>query len=256
MNTIPSIFSFENQKVRTLDIDGSLWFVAKDVAEILKYANPQKAIRDHCKSPVPVGVTDSFTLDPQTVIIPERDIYRLVMKSKLKTAERFENWVVSEVLPSIRKTGSFTAPVSPELQLAQAVLLAQGIISEQKLQIELKDKVIAEIQPKAAIADRINNADGLFKFRAVAKMLAVSENVLREWLVSRGWVYYLSHTMTAKSAQISLGYLREKCSLVKNVYSKNEVAVKEMYFTSKGVCKLAKSFGKEVQLEMPLSIAA
>src|SRR5690606_30777848 len=87
--------------------DGEPWFVARDVAEALGYTNPQKAVRDHCKRARPIGVNDSFTLARQTLIIPEPDIYRLVMRSRLPEAERFEEWVVSDVLPSIRKHGLY-----------------------------------------------------------------------------------------------------------------------------------------------------
>lgn len=106
-NIIP--FSFDQHPVRVVELDGQPWFVAKDVADVLGYANPQKAVRDHCKANRPVGVNDSVTLDPQTVIIPERDVYRLIFKSKLPAAEQFEEWVVAEVLPSIRKTGRYEA---------------------------------------------------------------------------------------------------------------------------------------------------
>lgn len=112
-NIIP--FIFENTPIRVAAIDGELWFVGKDVAEVLGYSNPQKAIRDHCKACRPVGVNESFTplLDPQTLLIPERDLYRLVMRSALPGAERFEEWVVGEVLPTLRRTGRYeTAAIS------------------------------------------------------------------------------------------------------------------------------------------------
>lgn len=108
-------FDFEGAGVRGLSIDGEPWFVAKDIADVLGYTNPQKAVRDHCKGARPVGVNESFTLDPQTTIVPERDLYRLIMRSKLPAAERFEDWVVGEVLPAIRKTGRYepAAPPAP-----------------------------------------------------------------------------------------------------------------------------------------------
>lgn len=101
------VFEYEGKQIRTVVVDGEPWFVARDVADVLGYANPQKAVRDHCKRVRPVGVNDSFTLDPQTLIIPEPDIYRLVMRSRRPEAERFEEWVVSDVLPSIRKHGLY-----------------------------------------------------------------------------------------------------------------------------------------------------
>lgn len=102
-------FLFEGCSVRVVLIDGDPWFVGKDVAELLGYSNPQKAVRDHCRAARPLGVNESVTLDPQTVLIPERDVYRLVIRSRLPAAERFEEWVVGEVLPSIRKTGAYAA---------------------------------------------------------------------------------------------------------------------------------------------------
>lgn len=104
---------FQNKEfgeVRVIEKDGRILFVAKDIATVLGYSNPQKAVRDHCKKATPIGVNDSFTLDPQTVVIPESDVYRLVMRSKLPSAEGFETYVVEEILPTIRKTGEYATP--------------------------------------------------------------------------------------------------------------------------------------------------
>ena len=92
--------------------DGSLWFIGKEVCDKLGYTNSRKALNDHCR-----GVTKRYIklnqldmFETEVNIIPERDVYRLVMRSKLPTAEKFEEFVVSEVLPSIRKTGSYGQP--------------------------------------------------------------------------------------------------------------------------------------------------
>jgi prophage antirepressor-like protein len=102
-------FSFHGLLVRVID-DGSgePWFIAKDVAEALGYANTSKAINAHCKA-VNTCHTEMGGQVRAVQIIPERDLYRLVMKSKLPAAEQFEEWVVGQVLPSIRKTGNFSA---------------------------------------------------------------------------------------------------------------------------------------------------
>lgn len=105
-------FQFEDHEIRAMQLGGEPWFVAKDIATVLGYANPQKAVRDHCKRAMPIGgepIVHPYELDPQTVIIPEPDVYRLIMRSRLPKAEKFEEWVVSEVLPQIRKTGSYNA---------------------------------------------------------------------------------------------------------------------------------------------------
>ena len=105
-NIIP--FDFQGHSVRVLMMGDEPWFVARDVARLLGYSDTAKAIRTHCK-----GVGETATPSNggvQTVkIIPERDVYRLIMRSKLPAAEAFEEWVVGEVLPSIRKTGQYTS---------------------------------------------------------------------------------------------------------------------------------------------------
>lgn len=102
-------FDFHGFPVRVID-DGSgePWFIAKDIAEALGYANTSKAINTHCKA-VNTCHTEMGGQVRAVQIIPERDMYRLVMKSKLPAAEQFEEWVVGQVLPTIRKTGAYTA---------------------------------------------------------------------------------------------------------------------------------------------------
>jgi anti-repressor protein len=106
------IFNFGQNRVRTIVREGEPWFVAVDVCKVLGYIDACQATRQHCKASEKVtpsrqqgqvGGAQSF------LIIPERDLYRLVMRSKLPTAERFEEWVVAEVLPQIRKTGGYQA---------------------------------------------------------------------------------------------------------------------------------------------------
>lgn len=103
-------FTFDGAPVRALLVDGEPHFVGKDVAERLGYADATTAIRSHCK-----GVQKQHPLQTsggmQNVrILAEPDVLRLIVGSKLPAAERFERWVFEEVLPTIRKTGSYTAP--------------------------------------------------------------------------------------------------------------------------------------------------
>lgn len=95
--------------VRFLNIEGKPYAVASDVAKVLGYANPTKATKDHCRY-----ITKCYTPHPQNNskqlevnIIPESDIYRLIIKSKLPKAQEFECWVMEEVLPQIRQTGGY-----------------------------------------------------------------------------------------------------------------------------------------------------
>lgn len=108
-------FDFNNKTVRTItDEHNEAWFVASDVCNILGYANSRKAINDHCKHK---GVTKRYTLtekgEQELTYINEPNLYRLIIKSRKSEAEKFEEWVMEEVLPSIRKTGSYE--VAPTL---------------------------------------------------------------------------------------------------------------------------------------------
>lgn len=117
-------FDFKNQPVRTIaDEHGEVWFVASDVCNILGYANSRKAIDDHCKpkgvtkryTPTECDVTNSYITSKarksqEMTYINEPNLYRLIIKSRKPEAEKFEEWVMEEVLPSIRKTGSYSLP--------------------------------------------------------------------------------------------------------------------------------------------------
>lgn len=108
MNELQIFNSEEFGQVRTVEIDGKPYFAGRDVANALGYSNPRDAISRHCKG---VVKHDSFKDGGQLIaLIPEGDMYRLITHSKLESAERFERWVFDEVLPTLRRTGSYEMP--------------------------------------------------------------------------------------------------------------------------------------------------
>src|ERR1700722_4133383 len=106
------IFKFNDgdhlENVRTIEIDGEIWFCAPDVTKVLGYVNGREAVNRHCK---PKGVVKRDTLTSQgnqsLTFISEPNVYRLTVKSQLASADKFEQWVFEEVIPSIRKHGSY-----------------------------------------------------------------------------------------------------------------------------------------------------
>lgn len=118
MNELKVFNNPEFGKVRTVEINGEPWLVGKDVAAALGYQNPQRAIRDHVDEE-DKGVTEMVTPGgKQSVpIINESSLYSLVLSSKLPGAKKFRRWVTSEVLPSIRKTGHYTAKPMTDYQM-------------------------------------------------------------------------------------------------------------------------------------------
>lgn len=94
-------------KVRTTEIEGKIYFAGKDIAEALGYSNASKAIKDHCKGVTKRYIVDITGLEQKMNVIPESDLYRLIIRSKLPQAEEFERWIVEEVLPAIRTQGAY-----------------------------------------------------------------------------------------------------------------------------------------------------
>lgn len=122
MDNLQIFNSEEFGEIRTIEINGKPYLVAIDVATALGYQNPRDAISRHCKGVVKHDTPTSSGAQ-QMSYINEGDMYRLIMKSKLPSAEKFESWVMDDVLPQIRKTGSYSKPMSTSEQIK---LLAQG----------------------------------------------------------------------------------------------------------------------------------
>ena len=126
-------FEFEGAAVRVVEIGGEPWFVGKDVAERLGYADPTTAIRSHCK-----GVQKWHPLQTaggmqEVRILSEPDVLRLIVGSRLPAAQRFERWVFGEVLPAIRRTGSYGIEKPDDIaQAAARIVLAHlGMVPDQ-----------------------------------------------------------------------------------------------------------------------------
>lgn len=115
MNQLEIFKNREFGEIRTVTVDGEPWFVAKDIAEILQYTNTQKAIRDHVDEED--KLTERIVLSGQNrevICINESGLYSLILSSKMPGAKRFKRWVTSEVLPQIRRTGTYQKPLTPQ----------------------------------------------------------------------------------------------------------------------------------------------
>lgn len=112
MNEIQIFNNPEFGEIRAVLIEGEPWFVGRDIALELGYAKPQNALRDNVDEgdARKWGVPDSNNHIQQMIIVNESGLYSLIFGSKLESAKKFKKWVTSEVLPSIRKTGSYVMP--------------------------------------------------------------------------------------------------------------------------------------------------
>ena len=134
MNEITVFNNDEFGSIRTVTIENEPWLVGKDVAEVLGYTNPSKALADHVDTEDKLNNETLLSLGQRGGwLINESGLYSLIMSSKLPTAKKFKRWVTSEVLPSIRKTGSYGKPMSA-LEILQCSI-NQLIEQERKIKV-------------------------------------------------------------------------------------------------------------------------
>lgn len=173
---------FKNEEfgeIRTLLINDNPYFCANDVAKALGYAKPNNAILTHCRATLKRGIPISGKIQDVN-FIPEGDIYRLIMKSKLPSAEKFESWVVEEVLPSIRKHGAYMTNEVIERTLTDPdylIQLATALKNERK-EKELEkqrrkqaEKTIEQQKPLVEFANQVSDTTDLIDMKTMAKLL-------------------------------------------------------------------------------------
>lgn len=183
------IFKENGWEVRAINRAGEPWFVAKDVAEALGYKNPHDAIRSHCK-----GVSDIRTPSAGGIqrvkIIPERDVYRLIMRSKLPAAEQFEEWVVGEILPSIRKKGGYMVAAkeeTPEQIMARALVIAQDALKQRDKQLAAATRQLESASEALEFHEYATNGGTEWTITDVKNEFGMSLEELRSSLRSVGF---------------------------------------------------------------------
>lgn len=194
---VPFDFPATGQPVRTVTVDGRPWFVGKDAATILGYANPRKAVRDHVPARhrggnemVPLA---DLGLDPQTVLISEPGLYRLIMRSNAPLAEHFQDWVTDEVLPTIRQTGVYSVVEQRKPPTTYAEALRELADSEEeKEQLRAEN---AELKPSAHSWEILASGKGDLPVADAAKILSrdpaitIGRDRLFEHMAENGWIY-------------------------------------------------------------------
>ena len=171
-------------RVRIIEENGSFLFCASDVAKALGYSNVHSALQRHCKGVVKRDTVTSTRGIQALTYIPEGDVYRLIVHSKLPSAERFERWVFDEVLPSLRRNGIYiTDPLVR--QFARDPDFAHAVVDAL---YEQTDRV-NELAPKASYFDAFVDPGDAVPIRIAAKQLGVSEHWLVRLLVGCRMLY-------------------------------------------------------------------
>ena len=190
MNQMEIFKNPEFGSIRTFEQNGEVLFCGKDIAQALGYRRPADAIVAHCKG-VCVLPTPSNGGIQQMKFIPEGDVYRLIVHSKLPSAERFERWVFDEVLPSIRQHGAYITrdklwevATSPEALLK----LCTDLLAEREKNAALREDN-ARLQSKAVYYDLFIDLHHSTNLRTTAKELDVPERRFVRFLLERRFVY-------------------------------------------------------------------
>jgi len=217
MNELQIFQNKEFGNVRVIEIDGKPWFVGKDVAEALGYQNTSKALIDH--------VDDEDKLNNETLsslgqrggwLVNESGLYSLVLSSKLPSAKQFKRWVTSEVLPAIRKTGSFNQLPTGQNLIALALIEANKMLEEKDSTIKVQEQLIGEMKPKVDYVDDILKNKSLLKISSIAKDYGMSGQAMNNLLHALKvqyksgdqWLLYAKHQSSGYTSSETVSFTR------------------------------------------------
>ena len=197
MNEIKIFNNPEFGEIRTTMIDDEPWFVGKEVAEILGYKNPSKAVMVHVyaedkRKEMLTADSQNGNVVTQTTIINESGLYSLILSSKLPTAKKFKRWVTSEVLPAIRKNGMYMTDQKAYDLLNNSGSLAD-MLQQAAEQLRQKDIEIRRMKPKELFADAVATSDSSILVGELAKLLKqngveIGQNRLFQWMRDNGYL--------------------------------------------------------------------
>ena len=224
--------------IRTLNVDGEPWFVGKDVAVVLGYSNPQKAIRDHVDSEDRT-VNESFTVNGTALnLINESGLYSLIIGSKLPSARKFKRWVTSEVLPAIRKHGMYAVDdliANPDLAIQAFSALKEEREKRKALEAQTKvqAKQIEEMQPKVTYYDIVLNCKDLVSVNTIAKDYGKSAIWLNKWLHDQKIQYRQGKVWVLYQRYAKKGYAKSRTRAFSGTDGVNHARV-HTYWTQAG----------------------
>ncbi|MEJ6013791.1 BRO family protein [Corynebacterium sp. H127] len=184
-------FSFQGFEVRTIFADGETWFVLNDLCRVLEVANPRSAASR--VNPQDKGVRSVDTLGGQQnmTVVNESGMYDVVLESRKPHARAFRRWVTSEVLPEIRRTGSYSQQVTP---MSGTELMAAAVVEAQKVLAQREER-IRELEPKAAAWANLASVGGDLSVAEAAKVLSRDPDIsigrqrLFDYMEDIGWIF-------------------------------------------------------------------
>lgn len=241
-------FNFESSTIRVVNINGDPWFIGKEICDLMGIVNTgvafseldteDKQLINH-PDMVKMGIcnTDDFDI-LRLMLISEPGLYELVMKSRKPDAKRFKKWVVSEVLPSIRKTGAYGVKPLSRLEMIdqmREIELAR-IAAEEKAQAFAN--TIVKQQPKVEYFNRVAvSEEAALNIRDAANRLGFGQNNFVHMMLEKKWLYRAADgRLKAYADKIKSGFLKDKDVVDHNGNSRSQVI-----FTDKGIAQIGRA---------------
>ncbi|MGY0267791.1 phage antirepressor KilAC domain-containing protein [Limosilactobacillus fermentum] len=237
MNEITS-YVFDGSNVRTLVIDGQPYFVGKDVAEVLGYANTRDALSKHVDSEDKntVAIHDGIKRgNPNQTVINESGLYSLILGSKLPQAKEFKRWVTSDVLPAIRKHGAYMTNEKIEEVLLNPdtiIKLATELKTERERR-SIAEQRVNELTPKASYYDLVLSNESLVTITQIAKDYGMSGQAMNHKLHDLGVIYKQGNTWLLYSKYQRTGWTHSETIMVDKADG-TQKAVMHTKWTQKG----------------------
>ena len=254
-NEIKVFESNEFGKLEVLTINNKPYFPAVEYAEVLGYKKPHDAVSRHCGDSVKHGVTDAIGRKQGKIFIPESDLYRLIIRSKLPAAVRFEKWVMDEVLPSIRQYGAYiTDDVLDRLiENPEAAARLFAKLKDERAEKEALAERVEKLTPKARYYDIILSCPGAVLTTLIAKDYGMSAIKFNSLLHALGvqYRYTTNPTWYLYQKHENRGYTNSK------TYDINGKAVTHMRWTQKGrfwLYEYLKGYGILPKAEQPVQL--
>lgn len=230
-------WNFSGQQVRTVEVNGEPWWVLSDVCRVLEISTPAKVSGRLDEDEK--GMTSIHTLGgKQNIsIINESGLYSVILRSDKPQAKPFRKWVTSEVLPTLRKTGSYR--MQDSYQISDPVKRAQRWIEEQQaraqleMQVAVQTQQIQELQPKASYYDVVLNCKDLLAISAIAKDYGKSAKWLNQYLHEKGVQYRQGEIWLLYQQYAEQGYTSTKTCNYNGTDGQQHAKV-HTYWTQKG----------------------
>lgn len=246
------LFNFKSHEVRTLLINDEPYFIGKDVADVLGYSNSSKAVMVHVDDEdkeslmLEARSQNGNLVKTMTTVINESGVYALIFGSKLPDAKKFKHWVTSEVLPELRRTGTYKVPRTYAEALRE--------LADQAERNEILRIANREMKPKAIFADAVNDSNTDILIGDLAKLIKqnghdIGQKRLFEWMRNNGYLMKSgsSKNLPTQKAMI-LGLFRIKERTINNPDGSIRIT-KTTKVTGKGQIYFVNKFIKESEYE-------